>query len=692
MIELLTSDADGVQYISDDFGVNWNIFGTGGNISSFGTSSEGNNILILCSTDGGGILYSTNGGDYWESTNILDESWGPEVISIGDYYYVGSLSDGGILRSSDGKSWEKTDIGGGKWDESCVYYDKTILKGSGGKVWIKNSGSVEIISTSSGVSGGDSGSSGGSGGGISDSKSGYENKDGKGNGNGFYIKISEKLSNERLYSLIEYIITNVIKRDIIVKNTGRTKIDTEGQKIGTDLSDQEGKIVCASDDVYRLYKSSSIIDWENDLGMRPFDGITISDLIGSDVATEENIYDSVTGESDTGLLNLIAKVKEYINSRKSIYLETVCDALENKANDYKKIKDLTEDASMLKNNIEAYQIYMDAETNAAKILASSLADQLFYFDDYMVEMLINLGIFETIKMAVGNIKFILISLGEKAEKEKITIFYNPYEDKKLKYNFSKGLRVAFDEYLDHLSDNLIILTSSNDKDLISIAADYYKRYKREDYLSQVNEFLNNEEIDLSENYIKQYSAYDTDISFFSLKIKKIMEDETIIDKKNAMISCYNEYSFTFMNIEEKDIITDSYLELYFKIYKRICNELIFDYFSENSEAYEALDSSKRKRTAGYLNEIYEKFISRCKTLLNYSYDNVEYEDGSIINDINSKTKESILSWINNVSKSSDYEKLFYAGHIPTYTKHANKTLNSFIDKVKKSFNEKEGII
>ena len=690
--KLITQTEEGKQYISSDLGKTWKFFGDGGNIFNSGTN------LILGSTEDLGILYSNNSGTYWNETNIKEGNY-KILFAVGSFIFAGSFDDSGILKSNDdGITWETTEIGSGYWTRASVSENLYLIIGEGGYASVDpTSGEVSIVSiSSSNLNSFNSVTSDGGASDSSDSSDEYDNYEVNRQNLRYTenIIVDGKLTDDRLHSLINYIINNVIKKDIYISKTGRTGLNVNSS-FATNLTSQESKIVCSSDDVYRLYKSSSIIDWESDLGMEPFDGISVSDLINSNVVEEENIYDSVKGEDDKSLLQLISYIRNYINKRKSAYNSYVEGKIDDQTEDIEKIKSLTTDSSMLVSNIQAYKLYISSENNAAKILSSSLSEELFYFDDYMIELLIKNAVYETIIQVIGHIKFKLISLGQESEKDGFIKIYNPLKDDKLQYNFDKGLEIALNNYLEYVSNNIIKLNSSNDQNLINIAADYYKRYKREEYIQSVIVMLGETEIDFTNNYIRNYTKYDTDIKAFTESVKTIIESSSS-SKRDEINSLLNSTSFSYYNIDYNKVMTDAYLELYLKLSSRMNNEIIFDYFSENTSSYESISTELEKdRARGYLTEIYEKFINRCKTLLGYSYENANYEDYAVLKiKVEDRQKKQIISWINSVLTDTGLEltKDFYDDNIPNVINILNEESNKFLNIIKAYFVSKEDII
>ena len=659
---LFASSAENGILYSTDLGKTWKILSLeNANNIIFNIDDEG--TAILASDDG--IKVSTDGGFTWEEVDTSG-AFGNFIQTDDDTIYVSSYDDNGIYKSDDnGETWTQTEITDGSYKES---YDN-IFVGDNGAV---EAGTMKLIST------------------IPMKSTGYsiapKNKS---------IEIYDTLQEKELNSLIEYVINVYLKPSLSLQATGRRNF-LEGTRYTSTTEDSKGyKMAFASDSVYNIKSMSSLIDWEEDLGMQPFSGLTIADLVDMDLVEDSVVYGTIKGERSDKIIDMTNRIALYITALKNEWISNLDEELENYSDTgVGEIKEVSTETDLAV-NLEAYDLYMSTEKERAKIIAESLGESLFKYDEYILEMILKAGLFETIQLLAPHIKSVLLELGRKAHRTGEVQEYSPFDDEKNTFNLPKGIEIAVRKYLEKTSTNLVMLNEDSDKSLIQQAALYYKSEEKDNLIKSAYTILSNITAQPFDDNFGNYSKYDTDITNFCESIISMYNDGKTYEEA---LEEYESTEFEYKNLDFEKLLEHTFFEIYFSFAKKLETGIEFSYFDTDSDKAQIkqLTASEINRLYKYLKEIHLKFLERCKNLLNYCYTNIEDED-SLIKQKDSyfKSQEmSIVNWIKTLYNGNIIEKkrCMISNNYPLASIVSKEYTNKLVSDLKTTFKNKENII
>ena len=501
-------------YKTLDNGETWEIITQGG--YKFGDYVNGR--IIYASTENKGLSYSDDGGTTRKESNITEGSWGYIIYSSDKkYVYASSLDNKGIVISyNDGETWEWTNIRFG--DFNCCWDPGRVTFGSnnGGVYFKKNVGVWFKI--------------------------------------GFVVTPNGSFSTMPIPANIVPVINKIIAPQIFSEVTGESfKTDIDGLNL---LVQENNKLFINSENYYTVN-----IDWENDVGMKPFN-VDISALLNEG----ENLVLSETQNHDTETMKkTMQKVKTFIDAKKVNAIKKMAERVTNCNIDSSNLLEIEATKQQTLDAIETEKMYEGVLKASVVSVMTTIYNRIFSLSDATIRKLIYAGIYETIIISAGSIKKQLdeiINNGGKIAKP---------ENFNISYDFSKGLKVAINKYLNSVSNSITVINNSNDKDLIGVAVDFYKS-NRQDYIYQASSIFN--------------------------KIKINLSEEKNIDNLSA------EKIISFM------------LERVFSEFRNSL-EIEFKYFTDELKDYETEDKQK---IYGYLNAIYKKFEERLLEYTKYIYD------------------------------------------------------------------------
>jgi len=501
--------------------------------------------IIFGSNENKGLTYSDDGGITRNPSNITDGNWGLIRYSKDrKLAYAASFDNRGVVVSRDyGEFWEETSITDGSYNTS----------------WTNDNGDVVY---------------GGNDGGVI-----YD-----GNNNGVVIGIPFGLgtvatSNGNINTSVEKklipVINKIIAPQIYLEITGKRYYNNvEDLNL---LKPEAREFYINSDNIYETN-----IDWEQDLGMRPFK-ITIEDILPEN--TNVTIAESIKNNDTEIMKKNIEKVRNFITARKNAALQEMSKRILDAKVDNSNIMELEEVTPQeTLDAVTTQKSYADVLKASTVVVMNNIYERIFAFDNSMIRKLIYAGIYETIVIIAGNLKRQLDSLeGERLEAKDINI----------KYDFSQGLKVAFDKYLYNVSHLVTVLNEAQDKDLIAVAADYYRSQKS--------------------NYLKQ-----------AADIFKNIEIETNDCKRVAEISSYTADNF----------VNDMYKKILLEFQKTLNINFKFP------TGLEAYTIKERKIICKYSEIIHKKFISRCFEYTKYVFEN-ELEIEPIVKDFSVENMDNI---------------------------------------------------
>lgn len=674
------SFSDDYNLESSTNGRNWTIK----NANSFNDVIKIGNRLVAGSKENYGLLYSDDYGLSWINSNITTGNWG-NLVYMNKIIYACSMDGKGIDQSSDiGENYE-VDISQGTYSTKYITGDGTVSYVGGDGVIKLPSTLINPMNNARLIDNGF----------VSfDSKEIYELFES-------YGMSSKILSMAEIDGLILILINKITYPYICYQILGTSSMIDDTSFI-TLKSGETKKIVFASQDVYKISRYTSIIDWENDIGMKPFTTISIADLLGEDTVEDEPLNDINANRTNYNkkLTSLIKKISSYITYKRNIAYQYYVNKIEEIKVDTTDIVDNSSSTDMIESNLEVLSTLLSSQKDSALLLIQQLLTEIFTFNESSVKSLINSAIYETVKASAGLMKINLIDINHMmVNNKKYTIDNNRLL---FTYDFYKGLENAFDRYIESVSKNILMINENSDKDIIKVAATYYKNTERSDLIDNITTELRT----ISFRNTEIVNGVQDNINTFMTEIKNYLLNNLTVSstvKKTYISNLYSTYIFDYAEKSNTNKIILEFFNTYninFKNY--LNNELKFSYFSDDeSELSKLANDAEKERCYGYLNEIHQKFIDRCEELLMFVFENyanytttVEYIHGRI----SSLIDEHINTIISKVS--SDMDKLntndninneFINFNYRIYDYYYNEA-NFFITNLRNYFENNEGVI
>lgn len=664
--------SDKYTLLSVDNGMTWSIQST----FSWACIININGRLIAGSNNDTGLWYSDDDGEYWINSDKMTGNW-LTLQEINGRVCAGS--DGGILYTDDaGEHWNKTNIITDMFDNGCNKNNAVYLGGS--KLVYSYDGKYFEIEGINGKA--------------------IVNEFGSTVENYLYLDLHSKIfTYEEIDGKVLEVINKALLPFIRSDLFGTNNVNLNSY---TTIKTSEGqKIVVGNDDVYKIHRTSSIINWKEDVGMQKFTPMTFSELIGSDdiIDAPLNDFDSISDGDNDKITNLISNIKVFLNYKKAILRNCINVDVNDCMIDDNIIVNLTEDMDMLSNNLEAKQIFEDAQKQSVMVVVDEMLNSIFAFDASNIKLLANAAIFEMIQACSGRIKIKLIDMNKelygKGEDYKVNL-----EDFNLKLSFNKALETAYRYYIKCIGRNIQILNESDDKDLIAIAASYYRQTERQNYINSLDSIL----YDVSYSPTNVYVVEEAEITNLTSRMRNYIIDNAgdgYLAIKTAIDNMFNEgYGFQTNN-RMLDMYRNTYNSYMINLWKDLSSKIVFS-FPDPSE-YTQYSTSEQNRIIKYLNEIHGKFLDRCSELMYVVFTN--YENIQDVCDNDYKTfkydynkmlttyKEKIHAFLLKGDYSeSAVNSFFLKTKVDTIYSTIMPLTNNFMDNLIKSYiNQKEAI-
>lgn len=580
---------------STDNGRTWKLTGTG----SFNCIYSYNKRLIGGSKKNLGLLYSDDGGISWQSSNITSGNWGDVEYSV-DRIYAGSFDDNGIVYTTDnGENW---------------YYSTE----EGNYVSNAKSDSMLYMAGSTGVSSVYKGVAN-----LIDINSSTLSS---GNGSVYFNSLdrlefdlhSKMLSNDEIDGILMIIINKVVYPVLCDRILGTRKFIDASPYVSLKNA-QSKRIIVGNDDPYKIYRYTSIIDWENDIGMRKIGTMTISDLLGTDIDDVALSGSVINSNNNKKLDDLIEKVQGFISYKKNLAFangkKAITDCTINASAD---IVALSSSSTMALNNVDMLNTLDDSQKQSVTLVLSKMLDMIFTFDEPAIRSLINGALAETVMDTAGMIRLKLLKANQELYQSKKSFVVDP-SSFKFTYNFYKGLNEAFSKYMSRMSSNISIVNSNGDKDVILSASTFYKNEEREELVDEAVSVLKGTSFK-NDSYIV---GIQQNIDEYFGKVKTVLKNSKELstsEKEDAIGKISHSFEYDDV-IQSKDILMTFFTTLRTNYYYSIQKNIPFKFFKNYNDSLDGFTEKEKDRAYSYLNEIHEKFLDRCVELLQFQYDN-----------------------------------------------------------------------
>jgi len=522
-------------------------------------------------------IYCTNA----DGTSKVFEDNNYKVFTFGDSFYLaktdsdGNLNGGEFLTSKDGKIWE-----------------------------LEINGRFSNINDKSGKCTG---------------KDGIYELSNKKHYNDKFIEVDDSMNEEMLNVLFLYAINCIFLPAVSFKVTGSTLFD-EGEYYDDDPRQQ--KFVIDGDEVYKYNEFSSLIDWQEDVGMFSFEGVTYKDLVDN-----ERI---ITGDR-TFRLNTDKKLNKAIAYVNAFYAKKKNELLMLTAN---KIKDIKPDGSFSDtianfdyenetekvNALETYSEYVLGAKGAAIEIYNKFLEATHYLDDYKAKIVIKAAVYETVRDIAPLVKGRIYDTYVESKKlgRKLRVDFSD-----ISWDYNKALMTVYVRYQKYINRNMARFSEGGDKNIIKIAAVNYRTDIRDVYLDKLNKKLLN--ISLYDDLARHYSEKITELNNY-------LDGNTIEEP----------------SLETPEDFKDFYLDRLLMRIVYIVNEFNPTFFEYDAD-YLELEEDEKRRAMEYAKEIFSMFklricdyfsFLRNKDYLNFKIDNAIKTDFQLWKSGNSEKKPS----------------------------------------------------
>ena len=386
--------------------------------------------------------------------------------------------------------------------------------------------------------------------------------------------------NERINILLTYAINYIFLPEIAYSVTGNTKLK-EGDYYLDDLRQQ--KIALDNESIYHFSEFSSLINWQEDVGMFPFEGITFKDL-----ATSKTIKvgdKTFRLNTDKKLEKAIAHVNAFYENKKNELLMLTANEIKNVEPDKKYMQEISSaeyiDEQEKINALETFTEYIMGAKGAAIEIYNKFVEAVHFLDDYKVRVVINASIYEAARAIAPKLRGRIYDTSKLAAKlgRKQEV---PLDD--ITWNYDKALMSVYVKYQKYINRNIARFSEGGDKNIIRVAALNYRTELRDYFLDELNKKL------------RAINLYDDLKRHYADKISEL---------NNYVYGSSTEEP----NLELPDDFENFYLDrLYLKI-NYMVNKFNPTFF-ENDPNYLELTEDERKRAVKYAKEIFDMFKTR----------------------------------------------------------------------------------
>ena len=386
-------------------------------------------------------------------------------------------------------------------------------------------------------------------------------------------------NDERINNLLTYALNKIFLPEIAFSVTGNTRVK-EGDYYLDDP--RQRKFALDEEEVYQYSEFSSLIDWKEDVGMFPFEGITFRDLVTNEAS---NVGDRTFRlNTDEKLNKAIAHVNAFYERKKNELLNVVGDKIKAVEPEQRFINAITSaeyaDEQERINALETFSEYVLGAKGASIEIFYKFLDAIHYLDDYKAKMVINAAIYESamamapkLRGRIYDTSVLARKLGHKLEVDLTD----------MTWNYERALFVVYTKYQKYISKNVMRFTDAGDKSIIRIAALNYRTEIKQQCLDELNQKLLN--ISLYEDLKRHYS-------------EKINELNNYIDGNTTEEPVLEIQDF------EKYYLDRLYLKIMYFVEE--FNPVFFD----NDGNYLELNEEERVRAKKYAKEIFNMFKTR----------------------------------------------------------------------------------
>lgn len=399
------------------------------------------------------------------------------------------------------------------------------------------------------------------------------------------ITVDGTEDDDKINVLLLYALNSIFLPQITFEVTG-SPVFKEGEFYSDDP--RQENFIIDDDRVYRYSDFSSLINWQEDVGMFPFEGITFKDLISNDVHK--------VGER-TFKLNTNKKLEKAMNQVKRFYAARKNEALMYVANQIKKVEpdpkyiaaireaDYPDDQERI-NALETYAEYILGAKGGSIEIYNKFVEAVHFLDDYKVKTVINAAIYETTKELAPKIRGRIYDTSVMARKLE-RILEVKLDD--ITWNYEKSLYTVYTKYQKYINKNILRFSENSDKKVIRVAALNYRTELKEKYLEELNKKL------------LSISLYDELKGHYSDKINELENYESGQEEPN---------------VELPEDFENFYLDRLYIHINYILNTFKPVFF-DNDPNYLELEEEERKRAMRYAEEIFDMFKTRVKDYFVY---------------------------------------------------------------------------
>lgn len=641
-----------------------------GNKEIIGTEDNGATWFVVSPSYGGaivsdnriisggesGIIYSDNEGLTWDKSSVTEGKWKNFLaVEKGTEKRIYAVSENNGVKVSldNGKTFEETKVSDGDWNG--LYYDSdangVIVYGNDGAVFLNRD---------------------------NDTDSKYKNGqvltpfpalilNGRVSSNE-ELDIS-KLTLGDVDPFVTHILNTIMYPYLSMKYTGYKKFPLGEEGVKNKYS-QEKVTIISPNGISEKYKFESFIDWESDVGMSKIGNVTLLDILKDD-DDEEYIRNAIVGNTEKNYIETLDSVNRVIEAAKEEVLEKEIDKIQSYTPDGLEEVIRLSPEEFLDNNVKAFNFYVDTAKKMSIAVRQLIVNKIYDLSEYNRRLLVRNSLYEMTKDLAGKIKYELIK-AIKSGKKTFNVF-----NLGLETNFEFNLSKSLEQYAIEFNNKTKIIEEDNDSGVITNAANFYNTIERTNLIEQavaiVTKVIDN--FDYS-NISENYSLCEKDLENFIEKVSKL--DVSEIDE------FYHNYNFLFNDYDFDKIIENTYLKFYKEILKSLRKEIKYIYMTKDffNERLDNLSETLKLKTIKYIEEIHEKFLSRCMELFIDIYKNNELVNKK--NYIKDNIEYSLYKWINDL-KHEDRKKMLNEYNIPSIKKETKKEIEDVYKSILKDF-------
>ncbi len=527
-------------YKTVDNGRTWSIL----NGSSASSMTEAYNRIIFGSTEDKGLTYSDDGGVTIVNSDTTTGNW-DGIAYENSVVYAHSMDGAGIAYSKDN---------GETWKILCGASADAVLAESDGYIYYQSDLITVPINT--------------------DTVTAEPAVANASVVNGEYIANPITSSDNSVQGVLLVVLNDLLMPKLVNQLTGYTSQDLLNFTDGMTLGNMSYKSFFSGKDVYAKDVNSTTIDWEDDIGMMPF-SYDVSDVVGAEVDETTPISEGSSIDMNDTLKNTLDIIQGILDTKLEYAKTSMANSITSVDTSAENLMDLDLSSEEYANALKVQNMFYNVLKGSTISIMGTLLNYIYTFDTNKKISLLKAAIYETLLAVAPSINYQLKAISKKIQNSCFTV---TDKDLNLSYDFASGLETAIQKYLNSVFKNVRTMTSSEDKDLIGIAADKYKS-GRSDWINSLSKWI-----------IGSYST-DIDIDDTSTDVKSYCDNTvSYVNTRLALKKSFNDSVSSYVDSLSDDTVVNAAFKTMFETY--VSSTYDYDYGENLLNAYvESFSSS-----------------------------------------------------------------------------------------------------